>query len=1366
MSGEKNMAVARDPVGPCPTLPEVELMINERQGNVIPVELVVPADGVTPLVAYCRLSENEPYSFLFESVVGASQRARYTYFGANPTGVHCYHEMSGEKDALQWVENSLDGISSIITSERTDYFTGGIVGFMGFDCVRSFAPKLGAIPLRADIGLPDAVYLKIDTLVVFDYAFDVFRIVSNLFVTKEAACDRLALSERYDAVVDILRGVEAKLFDASLASNKLTPEYLLEEGDTGVATLQQAENYKRMVAELKRYIEQGDIIQVVPSRRISCRTHLHPFDYYRELRAVNPSPYMFYMDLAKFQLLGASPELLVKVLNGTVTTHPIAGTRRRGAQESEDKALEKDLLLDEKERAEHFMLVDLGRNDINRVCQPNSVKTPSLLRVERYSHVMHLVSEVTGTLDTSCSMFDAFRSVFPAGTVSGAPKVRALELIYEQEMVKREFYAGAVGYFSYNGNMDTCIAIRTSCFKDGTAYFQAGGGIVDQSDIEAELEETTNKLMGNLLSLRRAEKRSFSSLRPKEIFTNSVEEPSRSPDEVPSVSLGLRSIEKLFSSRDDQVDEQLKLKVLMIDNYDSFTFNVVQYLRALGAQVLVYANDKITLQECIALEPTHVVVSPGPGKPCESRVALEVIRYFSGRIPVFGICLGEQAIFEVFGGRVGTIGSRIHGRTSQVLHDGLGVYSGINRECIKVARYHSLCAKKDTLPACLKVASETADQGLIMGVRHKSFTVEGVQFHPESILSEYGLLMLANFLSWTGGLWESLSKNLSVVDAAKRATAYIYGKSGAISFNLDLVGDETDYPNPEAYALWTIRRDEGSILKAIARQRLTDVQTVACQPGQTIKDLIQQAGCKLASNYRVRNLHNALKSFQGVAIFAEIKRASPSERWIRADASAVSYAEIFSAAGAFAISVLCEPHWFAGSIADLRSVRDVIKSLPRESAPLILCKDFIVHRYQILEAFVSGADTFLLIASLLTEQQLTQFIKIGRALGMEPLVEVTNAEECDMAVRCSGRVIGINNRDLNTFQVSPNKAASLSRHVKGLADDVLVVSLSGVKSAEDLPRSSSDIDGVLIGTCLMKSDNPSRLLERFVSKYCSKLEAKCEPAALVPPLVKICGITALEDLEICFRRNVSMVGLNFILSSKRYLTMNKARELTRRLPEVGRRTNYSTMAKPVSACVPLEERLRLWYSQGAKALETLVIDRLTNLNRSALVGVFSDTLLPKIVEAVEECKLDVVQIHQDVREVQFWTMDAMKVPCIYVIHIDASTPISSGTCLELMSEGVGHAALVLFDTRSKNSLGGTGTPFDWSILEEISRKHKIPFGIAGGLDTSNVQRAIEVAHPFLIDAASGLELSDGSLRKDQEALDIFLNITRQKSLMT
>lgn len=392
--------------------------------------------------------------------------------------------------------------------------TGGAIGYVGYDCVRYFEPRT-ARPMKDVLEVPEAFFMLFDTIVAFDHFFGIVKVITYLHVPSLPA-DPSGLSQKYNAARDELRTLISILEagDIPLPSQppvELTNEYVSNIGQLG---------YETHVRTLKQHIRKGDIIQAVPSQRFSRPTSLHPFNIYRQLRTVNPSPYLFYVDCEDFQLVGASPELLAKSEKGRIITHPIAGTVKRGANLEADEALANELRNSIKDRAEHVMLVDLARNDVNRVCDPLSTRVDRLMVVEKFSHVQHLVSQVSGILRDGQSRFDAFRSIFPAGTVSGAPKVRAMELIAELEREKRGVYAGAVGYFGYGnvsrrgeelvegeGAMDTCIALRTMLVKDGIAYLQAGGGIVFDSDPYEEWMETMNKLRANMTCIESAEAR-------------------------------------------------------------------------------------------------------------------------------------------------------------------------------------------------------------------------------------------------------------------------------------------------------------------------------------------------------------------------------------------------------------------------------------------------------------------------------------------------------------------------------------------------------------------------------------------------------------------------------------------------------------------------------------------------------------------------------------------------------------------------------------------------------------------------------------------------------------------------------------------
>ena len=390
---------------------------------------------------------------------------------------------------------------------------------MGYDCVKYFEPKTKR-KMKDVLQVPESLFMLFDTIVAVDHFFQKVMVITYLHVPGNDA-PKGALEKSYEKCKKTIAGILRLLKKSDMVLPpqgpiKLDQEYTSNIGRPG---------YEAHVTQLKKHITEGDIIQAVPSQRIARPTSLHPFNIYRHLRTVNPSPYLFYLDCEDFQIVGASPELLVKAEAGRIITHPIAGTVKRGPTLDEDTRLADTLRASLKDRAEHVMLVDLARNDVNRVCDPMTTRVDKLMVVQKFSHVQHLVSEVSGVLRTGKTRFDAFRSIFPAGTVSGAPKVRAMELIAELEGEKRGVYAGAVGYFGYNtvtvdpssadpaasaieeeGAMDTCIALRTMLVKDGVAYLQAGGGIVFDSDEGEEYEETMNKAAANMRCIEQAEK--------------------------------------------------------------------------------------------------------------------------------------------------------------------------------------------------------------------------------------------------------------------------------------------------------------------------------------------------------------------------------------------------------------------------------------------------------------------------------------------------------------------------------------------------------------------------------------------------------------------------------------------------------------------------------------------------------------------------------------------------------------------------------------------------------------------------------------------------------------------------------------------
>jgi anthranilate synthase component 1 len=477
-----------------PTLEEVKEMAG--QGNLVPVYREINADLDTPVSAYLKVAR-PPYSFLLESVEGGERIARYSFIGTEPYEVITTGQGQeyGAVDPLVPVQEALARYR-VVDVPEVGRFNGGAVGYLAYEAV-SYFEKLPS-PEKDSLGLPEAVFMLTKTFLIFDHVSHTIRIVSHAEVDGDVEQGYAAATERID---ELARRLAQPLMPPTSAAR------LSEDGAGEIVSSVPRDHYDSAIKRIIDYTYAGDCIQVVYSQRFSRKTDAHPFDIYRALRGINPSPYMFYLELRDFQLVGASPEMLVRCVDGYLDYHPIAGTRPRGATPEEDRAMEAELLASEKERAEHIMLVDLGRNDVGRVSEPGSVEVTKLMEVERYSHVMHLVSHVTGRLKPGMSTYEALRSCFPAGTLSGAPKIRAMEIIAELEPDKRGPYAGATGYFTFSGNMDTAILLRTMLVKDGVAYVQAGGGIVADSTPDAEYQETVQKARALMRAIDNAEAR-------------------------------------------------------------------------------------------------------------------------------------------------------------------------------------------------------------------------------------------------------------------------------------------------------------------------------------------------------------------------------------------------------------------------------------------------------------------------------------------------------------------------------------------------------------------------------------------------------------------------------------------------------------------------------------------------------------------------------------------------------------------------------------------------------------------------------------------------------------------------------------------
>ncbi|VEU23126.1 DEKNAAE104143 [Brettanomyces naardenensis] len=481
----------------------------ETVPNLYPVYAYFSAEYLSPHLAYLKLtrpgdpSTKKTPSFLFESTKNGEQVSRFSFMGVDPRKIITTGPLAGKEiDPLILLEEELKNVRQA-QLPGIPFLSGGAIGYISYDCIKYFEPTTKR-PLKDVLKLPEAALMLFDQIVAFDNVFQRFQAIDNIRI--EPSDTKKEIQLKYLNAEKQLRKVEKILTDHT-APIPYPPQPPIKEGNDFQSNIGE-EGYEGFVRELRDHIFKGDIIQAVPSQRVARPTSVHPFNIYRHLRTVNPSPYMFYIDYLDYQLVGASPEMLVKSdANNKVITRPIAGTIKRGKTTEEDDRFAATLKSSLKDRAEHVMLVDLARNDVNRICQPKTTSVDRLLTIERFSHVMHLVSEVSGTLREGKNRFDAFRSIFPAGTVSGAPKVRAMQLIGELEGEKRGVYAGAVGHWSYDGKtMDTCIALRTMVVKEGVAYLQAGGGIVYDSDPHDEYVETMNKMMANNNTIVEAEK--------------------------------------------------------------------------------------------------------------------------------------------------------------------------------------------------------------------------------------------------------------------------------------------------------------------------------------------------------------------------------------------------------------------------------------------------------------------------------------------------------------------------------------------------------------------------------------------------------------------------------------------------------------------------------------------------------------------------------------------------------------------------------------------------------------------------------------------------------------------------------------------
>lgn len=488
-----------------PTLAQFKTLA--QSGNTLPVYLDLTADCETPLGAYAKISQSKP-AFLFESIVGGENISRYSFLGSNPRKIFRIDEaqvhitnkdgttetVPAPDDPLAFIEEFMAQFQPVELPDMPP-FTGGAVGFVGHEYVHSIEPTIPK-PSDNQHGLPVLYYMLTDSVLIFDHVRQILRICVHAHIDAD-------LEAAYAQAVQEIKSIYQQLQQPSPLQHGVLPPAMESTHPQGNFT---PAAFEAAVESVQDYVRAGDVIQTVLSQRFEKDFQPDGIDLYRALRTVNPSPYMFLIQDPQFSIVGASPEVHVRLTEGQVEIRPIAGTRHRGRNEAEDLALEADLLADKKECAEHLMLVDLARNDIGRVCEYASIEVPDYMCIERYSHVMHIVSQVTGTLRADCNAYDLMRATFPAGTLSGAPKVRALQIIAELEQTQRGVYGGALGYFGFGGNHDSCIGIRTAMIKDQKISIQSGAGVVADSVPKNEYDETVNKAKGMLKAVALAER--------------------------------------------------------------------------------------------------------------------------------------------------------------------------------------------------------------------------------------------------------------------------------------------------------------------------------------------------------------------------------------------------------------------------------------------------------------------------------------------------------------------------------------------------------------------------------------------------------------------------------------------------------------------------------------------------------------------------------------------------------------------------------------------------------------------------------------------------------------------------------------------
>lgn len=799
------------------------------------------------------------------------------------------------------------------------------------------------------------------------------------------------------------------------------------------------------------------------------------------------------------------------------------------------------------------------------------------------------------------------------------------------------------------------------------------------------------------------------------------------------------------------------LGILMIDNFDSFTWNLYQQLRLLGARVTVIRNDAIPESALPELDIEHLVISPGPGHPkTDSGVSNAAIRHFSGKVPVLGVCMGLECIVDVYGGEIAFAGEIMHGKLSRVRHDSRGCFKDVPQG-IQSTRYHSLSASVKSLPRDLQITAVSADSGVIMGVRHRELTIEAVQYHPESILSEGGDDLMRNFLNLKGGTWKENPH------AGVQPDAPAFEPDAP-----DHAHPTSNAPPVNGVASSSSKDKVPTILEKIYAQRLKDVELSKASPGTSPADLATLLSMHLAPP--VIPVLPRLKQ-KVPALMAEIKRASPSKGDIAPRANAAQQALTYALAGASVISVLTEPTWFKGSLLDMRLARQAIDRLPNR--PAILRKDFILDEYQIAEARLNGADTVLLIVAMLPEERLRALYAYSVGLGMEPLVEVNNSAEMSTALELGAKLIGVNNRNLHDFTVDMGTTTRLVDMVKG--KDVVLCALSGISSAQDV-RSyvEQGVGAVLVGESLMRAKDTRAFIRELLSW------TEPQPEQETKPLVKICGVRNVQDAEAAAEAGADMLGLMFVPSSKRRISYESAREIS---VAIRQRRKVPT---PSASSADVHMENTPWFSLHAQQLHRTIASGGAPL----LVGVFQNQPLQDVLDAVSFAQLDIVQLHGN--EPDGWAQ-FIPVPVIRVFHVD-----SRGRGVTELTRPGQHQFVLLDSVREGGAglSGGSGTAVDWDLAATLVGMGELPVNthaadeaegagpvqnnvvpsigvqasaakdtsrmpviLAGGLTPENVAEAVVKVRPWAVDVSGGVELADGT-GKDAEKVRAFIQAAK------